>query len=133
MDKKTILIILWLLCTIGMILHFNYYVSELFYGKDISGIEGNGQVPINVFLLRSIFYHMPFVWILLIIYGNSKFWKISLFTISILYALAHFWHFINELGKSLYNISQISLLFTILITSVILVFEHFKYLKNNLH
>ena len=68
MDKRIILIVLWTLCTIGMILHFNYHVGEIFYGIDIERPNANGIVPVGVFIIRSVFYHIPFVWILLIIY-----------------------------------------------------------------
>ena len=131
MDKRIILIILWLLCTIGMILHFNYHIGELFYGIDIIRPDANGEVPLGVFIIRSVFYHIPFVWILLIMYRSSKFWKISLFVISSLYALAHIGHFIGELSNEALSISQVSLLFTVLVTSLILVFEHYRYWKQD--
>lgn len=131
MDKRIILIILWLLCTIGMILHFNYHIGELFYGIDIIRPDANGEVPLGVFIIRSVFYHIPFVWILLIMYRSSKFWKISLFVISSLYALAHIGHFIGELSNEVLSISQVSLLFTVLVTSLMLVFEHYRYWKQD--
>ena len=131
MDKRIVLVILWLLCTIGMILHFNYHIGEIFYGIDITRPNANGEVPSSVFIIRSLFYHMPFVWILLIIYRNSRFWRVGLFVISILYCLAHLSHFIGELNDESFDISQISLLFTILVTSIILVLEHYNYSKHN--
>lgn len=131
MDKRVILIMLWLLCTVGMILHFNYHIGEIFYGIDVTRPNANGEVPIGVFVIRSVFYHMPFVWILLIIYRSSKFWKMGLFSISSLYALAHLGHFIGELSNTSPSISQVSLLFTVLATSVILVVEHYRYWKQD--
>jgi len=131
MDKRIILIVLWTLCTIGMILHFNYHVGEIFYGIDIERPNANGIVPVGVFIIRSVFYHIPFVWILLIIYKKSTFWRLALFLISILYALAHFGHFLGEVLNESPSISQLSLLFTVLMTALILVCEHFNYWKQN--
>ncbi len=131
MDKRNILITLWLLCTIGMILHFNYHIGELFYGIDITKPNANGEVPISVFIIRTIFYHLPFIWILLIMYYDSKFFKITFFIISSLYTLAHLGHFIGEIRNVSPNISQISLLFIVLVTSLLLAFEHFKYWKQD--
>ncbi|MEM6684625.1 MAG: hypothetical protein AAF617_02425 [Bacteroidota bacterium] len=125
------LVILWLLCTIGMILHFNYHVSELFYGINVVRPDANGEVPLGVFIIRSVFYHLPFVWILLIMYYKTMFVKISLFITSILYSVAHLAHVIGELMKPKFDISQTALLFLVLATAIILTKEHFHYWKNN--
>ena len=129
MSLQLKLIILWILCVIGMILHFNYHVSELFYGIDIISPDANGEVPLRVFVIRSVFYHMPFVWILLIMFKSSVFWRLSLFSISVLYAIAHLGHLIGEIANPKRDISQMALLFTVLVTSIVLAAVHYQYWK----
>ena len=114
-----------------MILHFNYHVSEIFYGIDVVKPDENGEIPIGLFVIRSVFYHIPFVWILCIMYGKSKIIRTGLFFISILYSMAHLAHLLGEWMNEKADISQIALLFTVLVTSIVLVKEHFNYWKQN--
>ena len=127
MSTKLSLIILWILLIISMILHFNYHVGEIFYGIDIEKPDANGEVPIGTFIIRSIFYHLPMVWILVIIYTKKSIINLLLFIISIIYLLAHISHLIGESMQSEINLSQFSLLSLVLVVSTILCFEHYSY------
>lgn len=127
MSTKLSLIILWILLIIGMILHFNYHVGEIFYGIDIEKPDANGEVPIGTFIIRSIFYHLPMIWILVIIYTQKPIINLLLFIISIIYLLAHISHLIGESMQSEIDLSQFSLLSLVLVVSTILCFEHYRY------
>lgn len=123
---KTKLILLWALTLTGMILHFNYEVSGIFYGINLTRPNATGHEPPSLLIIRTLFYHLPFAWILLIVYTNSKAVDLILFIISVLYALAHAFHFGGELLKEEKNYSQVCLLFIVFIMAVILAVEHFK-------
>jgi hypothetical protein len=128
MIHQTKLITLWALTIIGMILHFNYHIGELFYGIDVVREDATGEEPTSVFIIRTLFYHLPMLWIVFILYACKRWMYISLFGISILYALAHASHLFGELTGGR-NPSQTSLLTVVFIVSILLVAEHWKALK----
>lgn len=123
---KLKLIILWTLTLIGMILHFNYEVSGIFYGINLVRPNATGNEPPGLLVIRTLFYHLPFVWILLIMYTNNKWADLILFILSALYCMAHAFHFGGELFKEEKNLSQVSLLFIVFVTAVFLSVEHFN-------
>lgn len=131
MNAQIKLVILWLLLIIGMILHFNYHIGEIFYGIDIVKPGANGKVPNSVFIIRTLFYHLPVIWLLLLIYVNTKWMKFTLFSISALYVLSHLGHLAGELRSEEKDPSQISLLSLVFIISCLLAVEHFKYWKKH--
>jgi len=121
-------ILLWLILVIAMILHFNYHIGEIFYGIDIVRPEANGTIPIGTHLIRNIFYHLPFLWILILLYFNSKIVRLGLFIISIIYTLSHAMHLVGEMTNP--DLSQVPLLTITLGISLLLTYEHFKYMKS---
>ncbi len=130
-DPKFKLILLWLFTTIGMILHFNYHVGEIFYGIDIVRPEATGEVPIGVFVIRSVFYHLPFIWMLLIVYVKNALLKPILFGISLLYLLSHGAHLAGELSQEQIDPSQTSLLALVLVVAGMLSTEHYLWWKKS--
>ena len=48
-------IVLWILLLAGMILHFNYHVSKIFYGIDVARPGANGEIPFMAHLLKNRF------------------------------------------------------------------------------
>ena len=121
-------ILLWLILVITMILHFNYHIGEIFYGIDIVRPEANGTIPIGTHLIRNIFYHLPILWILILLYFNSKIIRLGLFIISIIYTLSHAMHLVGEMTNP--DLSQVPLLTITLGISLLLTYEHFKYMKS---
>ena len=120
-------ILLWLILILMMILHFNYHVGELFYGIDVARENANGVVPVGTHVIRNVFYHLPIIWILILLFSSSKIILKSLFVISIVYTLSHTAHLIGEFQSP--DLSQGPLLILTLIISIILSFEHYKYMK----
>ena len=112
-----------------MILHFNYHIGELFYGIDVVRENADGAVPTGTHLIRNVFYHLPIVWILLLMLTDAKIIRVGLFAISLLYNLSHLMHLIGEMKNP--DLSQGPLLFLTLLVSILLCKEHFKYLKSN--
>ncbi len=121
-------IIYWLLLVIIMVLHFNYHVGEIFYGIDVARENADGVVPIGTHAIRNIFYHLPVVWITILLTYQSNFIKVGLFIISIVYWTSHLMHFVKDLANP--GFSQTPLLILALFISTILSFEHYKYWKN---
>lgn len=128
MTNQIKLITLWTLTVIGMILHFNYHIGEIFYGIDVVREDATGQEPTSVFIIRTLFYHLPMIWIIWILYANKRWMQIALFAISVLYALAHASHLFKEITGSK-NPSQSGLLIVVFIVAILLVIEHWKALK----
>ncbi len=123
------LVVLWGLTIIGMILHFNYHIGGIFYGVDIVKPGYNGKEPAGLIIIRTLFYHLPVLWILFILYIQKRWMNLTLFVLSILYCIAHTIHFIEELLAEEKNGSQISLLFIVLIVAGFLVVEHYKTIR----
>lgn len=109
-----------------MILHFNYNVGKIFYGIDVVGENETGQIPNSTHTIRGLFYHLPIIWILITIYIANKFVKIGLCILSFVYTIAHAMHLFGEYMKPERDISQLSLLFLVLIVSFLLNYEYYK-------
>lgn len=122
-------ILLWFILIIAMVLHFNYHVGDLFYGIDIVQSEANGIIPTGTHIIRNIFYHLPIIWILIMLYFDQKRVRLGLFIISIIYSLSHAIHLIGEMTEP--DFSQMPLLSITLAVCLLLTWEHFKYMKSN--
>lgn len=129
MNSQSKLITLWVLTIIGMILHFNYHVGQIFYGIDVVRPDATGEETTGVFIIRTAFYHLPIIWILILLYANKQWVKWGMFVIGSVYALAHASHLFGELTSKETNPSQLSLLAIVFIVSGILAVEHFRYAK----
>ncbi len=123
------LIVLWILLVIGMILHFNYHIGGLMYGIDVVGKKADGSIPSSLILIRNIFYHLPMIWVVCLLYCSKKWGFVLFFILSILYLLANAAHLTEELFRVKKDISQITLLTTVFIISFVLSIEHLKAIK----
>lgn len=128
-ERTNRLAVLWVLTIIGMVLHFNYQISGIFYGIELQRPGADGTEPMSVLVIRTLFYHLPMVWVVCIVYARQKWVYTVLFGLSVLYSLAHLSHFVGEVTGSERNYSQISLLFVVLAVSVLLVIEHYKAMR----
>ena len=120
-------IIYWLMLVIIMMLHFNYHVGEIFYGIDVARENADGTVPIGTHLIRNIFYHLPIIWVIVLILSEKKVVKAGLFFISIVYLISHLMHLVKDLANP--DLSQSPLLFIALIVAILLSMEQYKYWK----
>jgi hypothetical protein len=135
-DKHQIrLVIFWVLMLIAMVLHFNYHVSDIFYGIDVARPGANGKVPVAAFYTKSIFYHLPMLLILAMLYLKSQLFKWILLLVGGLYTCSHTMHLVEEITKyngSVQSITQVNLLVLVLAISVMANVEAWKWLKNKL-
>lgn len=120
-------IIYWLLLVIIMMLHFNYHVGEIFYGIDVARENADGIVPVGTHVIRNIFYHLPFVWIIVLLSYQSNLVRVGLFIISVVYWMSHLVHLFKDLDNP--GFSQTPLLLLALFMSSLLTLEHYKYWK----
>ena len=120
-------IIYWLLLVIIMMLHFNYHVGEIFYGIDVARENADGTVPVGTHVIRNIFYHLPVVWIIVLLSYQSNLVRVGLFIISVVYWMSHLMHLVKDLANP--GFSQTPLLLLALFISSLLTLEHYKYWK----
>jgi len=113
-------VVLWIIVLIGMILHFNYHVSKIFYGIDVSRPGADGTISPMVHVVRAAFYHLPMIFIALLLFIGAKWFRLAMFIISIPYTLSHVGHVLKEFQKPAYDLSQIILLSLILLLSIVL-------------
>ena len=118
-------IIYWLMLIVMMVLHFNYHVGDIFYDISVVRPNANGVVPMATHGIRNIFYHLPMVWIVMLLVSDAKALRLALFVVSVVYTLAHAMHFFKELATP--DFSQIPLLALALFVSILLNYEHFRY------
>ena len=128
MNRQQKCITLWVLLIIAMMLHSNYSVSGIIYGLDVRSPNATGEITLGTIIIRQLFYHLPFVWIFIIMYFETKLVRLGLFILSVVYGFAHAMHLVGEVVKG-DDPSQVSLLSFTLVTAVILVLEHFKWYK----
>ena len=117
---------------IGMILHFNYHVSGIFYGIDVKRPNANGTIPAMAQLLKTVFYLFPMIFIVALLYFKQKWFRLSIFIISLPYTISHVMHVWGEFKKPEIDLAQVPLLSLVLIFSLLLnkaSWDYFKYEK----
>jgi len=124
------LMVLWTLIIIGMILHFNYHVSEIFYGIDVARPESTGVVPAAAHLIKNIFYHVPLLIIISLLYFTSKWYKLALLILGLAFTVSHAMHLAGEFKHTTYDLSQIPLLVIVLLVSLLINKASWDYYKN---
>lgn len=128
-SNHTKVIVLWIICLIGMILHFNYHVSKIFYGIDVVRPGATGEISAMAHVMKTVYYHFPMVFIVALLYFTQKTFRLGMFAISLLYSVSHVMHVIDEFNKPMLDWSQIPLLSLVLIFSVLLNKASWEYFK----
>lgn len=120
--------ILWMLTIVSMILHFNYHTADFIAGI-APAVAVTYPEPSGRLLIRTVFYHLPFLLIIASLYTPKRRGNIVMLCISILYFAAHLLHFLSEIIKDNKSVSQSSLLFVVLIVAAVLVKEYYNMLN----
>tara|TARA_B100001115_G_scaffold30869_1_gene22712 strand:- start:364 stop:684 length:321 start_codon:yes stop_codon:yes gene_type:complete len=102
-------------------------VGEIFYGIDVARENADGTVPVGTHVIRNIFYHLPVVWIIVLLSYQSNLVRVGLFIISVVYWMSHLMHLVKDLANP--GFSQTPLLLLALFISTLLTLEHYKYWK----
>lgn len=119
------LILLWFILILCMMLHFNYHIGVIFYGFDVVRDGADGTIPSSTHVIRSAFYVLPLLWIVLLMINNSKALRLGLFLVSILYCISHAMHLAGDAIP--FDGSQTPLLTLTFIISGFLTYEHYLY------
>ncbi len=119
--------LLWLLMVVGMMLHFDYHVSGIFYGIDLKRPNATGEFPPTIWLIRFVFQLAPMMAVTFLLFFEAQWFRVAHFGISILYTLAHASHLIREFEKP--DMSQLNLLSLVLVVSVLLNIVSLRWLK----
>ncbi|MDZ7878349.1 MAG: hypothetical protein U5L45_11790 [Saprospiraceae bacterium] len=109
---------LWLILTVGMILHFNYHVGEIFYGINVVRDDAKGIVPLGAAAIRFVFQILPLCFLTFCLYFNQTVWRRVNFYLSLSYTVANVAHLVGQLQKP--DLSQINLLVFVLVASLLL-------------
>ena len=65
MNNQTRIVFLWFMLIVCMILHFDYHVSDIFYGISVEKPGANGIVPPTIIIIRLAFHTLPFAFALI--------------------------------------------------------------------
>lgn len=123
------IVVLWIIVLIGMILHFNYHVSKIFYGIDVTRPGSDGTISPMVHVVRAAFYHLPMIFITALLFFRSRWFKIFMFVVTVIYTLAHVMHVWKEITKPVFDGSQIILMTLILLFSIVLNVSSWNYYR----
>lgn len=120
-------VVLWLISLIGMILHFNYHVSKIFYGIDVVRPGATGEISAMAHVMKTVYYHFPMMFIVTLLFLKQRWFLLGITAISGVYTISHIAHVVDEITKPKLDWSQIPLLSLVLIFSVILNWASWRY------
>ncbi len=113
------LILLWTLMVVCMMLHFDYNVSGIFYGIDVTSKDAKGVPPPTLLTLRLLFHLLPMLFAVLLLFFAGKSFRWLMVIVSPLYVLAHAFHLFGILGEKPFDTSQAILLSFMVAISVL--------------
>lgn len=119
--------LLWLVMVVGMMLHFDYHVSGIFYGIELKRANATGEFPPTIWLIRFVFQLAPMMAVTFLLFFEQQWFRVAHFGVSILYTLAHTSHLIREFEKP--DMSQLNLLSLVLVVSLLLNVVALRWLK----
>ena len=119
--------LLWLVMVVGMMLHFDYHVSGIFYGIELKRPNATGEFPPTIWLIRFVFQLAPMMAVTFLLFFEAQWFRVAHFGVSILYTLAHASHLIREFEKP--DMSQLNLLSLVLVVSLLLNIVSLRWLK----
>ncbi len=127
------IILFWLLLIVCMILHFNYHVSGIFYGVDVTMPNAAGKVPNSILIIRSLFHFLPLLYVIALTYYDNQKIRVANLVLSMIYASANLMHMIGEIAGKKEDLSQIMLLLITLFIFILLSHTSWLWNKEILH
>lgn len=111
--------LLWLALVIGMILHFTYDLSGLRYGVNITLPNATGTVPWSNFVIKALFYVVPFLLAVSATAFASATYRLVNFVFSLLFLLANAFHLVGTATRAhdVTGYAQILLLLAVLVAN----------------
>lgn len=121
--------LLWLLITVGFILHGNYHLSDMFFGIDIKLPNAEGVVPLSAHIFRVVIEISILLFILFSLFKSGKIFYWISFIWAIILGLLNLIHIGETIINDIQNISQIVLLTYIFVVNLVLIAELWKVAK----
>lgn len=114
------IILLWLLISLGFILHNTYDLADQFFGKAIQLPDAKGSIPLAAHLFKIIVELPILVLAVISLYSQNKlFYQIS-FLWALLLCVLNGVHCIETLAKETTEISQVALLLLVFVVNLTL-------------
>lgn len=131
MTNKLKITVLWSVFFFGMVSHTLLAMMPIFWGQSIAMsdelIEKN---PLNSSLWMTLFFYLiPMIIIVVTIFNEKNWYKITNFVLSILVTIINIWHLIGHAGESTVDSRQIVLLTFVLFFGILLNIVSFKWIK----
>jgi hypothetical protein len=98
MKLQTKIVVLWLLVILGMLLHQFFSLHNLRFGMNVIK-AGYDAVPDMEMMKRLGLYLLPTLYVVGIMFVQSRIVRMLNFLAGLFYTGFHTWHFIDELGK----------------------------------
>lgn len=127
-SKTQQIITLWILITLGMLLHQFMSLHNLRFGANVikAGYEATPDVE---YIKRLTLYVLPLLYVAVTLYFQNKTIRILHLIASPFYLGFHTWHFVHELGHMKDPVQWV-LLTTLVLLSTMLVFNAYQWYKS---
>jgi hypothetical protein len=133
MNNRIKVIMLWGVFLFGMTFHTLLAIMPVFWGQSVAmtqeQIASNPMAPMMWMML--FFLLFPMITIVLTIFTEAKWCRITNFVLSLLFTLLNIWHLIGHLGESPVDPCQIVLLAFVLISGILLNIFSFRWMKKH--
>ncbi len=128
-SMRTKIIILWVFLAIGWIVHHMYGLFNVYYKETIVMEGATGEVPLVHHIYRIVFEGVCLLFGLLTIEVSKKWFKIVSLIWAIIAGLYNFYHVTEALLYETTNISEIFMLLLVVIASLFLINNLWKWNK----
>ena len=129
MTNRQKIITLWTVFIFGMVFHSLLAMMPLFFGADIAMPNATGSVPCSMMWMSLLIYLLPIILIVLILFTEKKWFKITNFGFSILITLMNIFHIIEHISETSVQMVQVVLLTFVLISGILLNIVSYKWMK----
>ena len=129
MTNKLKITILWSVFLFGMTFHSLLAIMPIFFGADVAMPDSTGSVPASMMWMSLLIYLIPMILIVLILFTEEKWFKITNFGFSILFTLMNIFHIVGHLSETPVKSVQIVLLTFVLISGILLNIVSYKWMK----
>ena len=129
MTNKLKITILWGVFLLGMIFHSLLAIMPIFFGADVAMPDATGSVPASMMWMSLLIYLLPMLLIVLILFTEKKWFKITNFGFSILVTLMNIFHLIGHITGISVQLFQVVLLTFVLVSGILLNIVSYKWIK----
>ena len=129
MTNKLKITILWSVFLFGMTFHSLLAIMPVFFGAEAAIPGSTGSVPASMMWMSLLIYLIPMILIVLILFTEKKWFKITNFGFSILFTIMNIFHVIGHITEIPVQMVQVVLLTFVLISGILLNIVSYKWMK----